>query len=446
MTTPYTHEPSWFAALLYISGKPTGMIMRDAFEPVSEKISWCYADGALDKGVPSSQLAAMVEDNGLLLLSALPNKLREVKAGVPSSFTLLEESDLGERVFLSYCNGDAPINSGVPEAMVYRDGGAIGDVYHAAAVAEEFAKQGFRTCFMAMDKVRHVFASNPFITWFVPRPMMEDKQLHRFLEFLSRRVKLFVVLDWSIEGMLLKKEILSEYFWSKRQREAMCAKGYARNVSDMAGLTEVPVIRHYASQPECAEATGIADGRGTFVFIQLAGSSDVHKWNPHTAKLIVMLLARTSHSIYVSYTSAHAGLAYKVRQHVIDNYGETDRLVMSDPKRSYSVNIEIAKRAACVVGPETGLMVGLSHETAVRKVLLVSHSAVSNFDDWVATTFLTAGDRVSCWSCHRLHTDFRWCRKDEATGASACQAIISAKEMFEAITRKDDADCKKMEA
>lgn len=172
------------------------------------------------------------------------------------------------------------------------------------------------------------------------------------------------------------------------------------------------------------------------IFIQLAGSGDVFKWNPHTAKLVLMLLAKTDYSIYVSYTSQHSGLAHKLRQHVAENYGATDRVVYSAPKRSFCTNVEIARRAACVLGPETGLMVALSHEEDVRKVLLVSHSAVSNFADWKNATFLTG--KVPCAPCHRMHASFQYCFKDEATGAAKCQAVISASEMFEAVVKKPD--------
>lgn len=171
---------------------------------------------------------------------------------------------------------------------------------------------------------------------------------------------------------------------------------------------------------------------GSFIFIQLAGSGDVFKWNPHMAKLVLMLLAKTDYSVYISYTSQHSGLAHKLRQHITENYGATDRVVYSAPKRSFCTNVEIARQAAVVIGPETGLMVALSHEEDVRKVLLVSHSAVSNFADWKNTTFLVG--KVPCSPCHRMHASFQYCNKDEATGAAKCQAVISAVKMFETVT------------
>lgn len=422
--------------------------MRDDFEPTGETTPWTYCDSGLEKvdNLPQfvAKLAGMVEKDGYLFLCPQERQSRVVKTSMEerSDFTFLEESYIDDRVFLVYCRGEAPSHYGVPEVLIYRGGGAIGDVYHAAAVAEEYAKQGFKVCFMAQDKVHHVFANNPHIKWYVPEPTMPNAQLFQFLTFWEKRARLMIVLDYSIEGFLLKQPVSTEYFWSKEQRERMCGKSYAQNVSDMAGLDKIARITHYASERDREEAQtsvwstcqsiGDSNINAPFIFLQLGGSSDVHKWNPHLPQLCVMLLARTEYSLYLSFNNSHAGMAHRIKKYIEANYGETSRLVLSTSKRSFSVQVEIAKHAVCVMGPETGIMVALSH-SEVRKVLLCSHSAPSNFNDWENTTFLK-GD-VPCSPCHRQHQDFTFCNKDVVTGAAACQAAIGVKQMFESVTR-----------
>lgn len=270
--TPYSHEPSYFASMLYISGKGSGFIMRDEFTPDGgETGSFAYADSALDRVADFTtyvaQLAALVEENGYLLLSSSPLRADAVEracVGIPGLY-LLERSVVEGRVFTAHLvvrQGQPTLaarKQGLPEAVVFRNGGGIGDVIHAAAVAEEYSRQGFDVCLMSMEKVRHVFAANPFIKRWMPIPGFEDQMLFRFMEFWAKRVRLFVNLDWSIEGFLLKKQHTSEYFWSDAQRRAMCWKCYARNISDLAGLAEQYRITSYTSPAEQLEAQTVIE-------------------------------------------------------------------------------------------------------------------------------------------------------------------------------------------
>lgn len=289
--TPYSHEPSYFAAMLYISGKPSGFIMRDEFTPEGETGYFAYADSALDRvhdvAAYVAQLAALVEDGGYLLLSSNPLRADAVERACAAQrgMYLVERSVVDGRVFTAHIVARREVPSqdarkaGVPEAIVFRNGGGIGDVIHAAAVAEEYSRQGFDTLLMSMEKVRHVFAANPWIKRWVAIPGFEDQMLFRFMEFWAKRVRLFVNLDWSIEGFLLKKQHASEYFWSDAQRRAMCGKGYARNISDLAGLPTQYKITSYAGEAEVKEAKSVVDKMhkdAGFMEWESAGEAIIH--------------------------------------------------------------------------------------------------------------------------------------------------------------------------
>jgi hypothetical protein len=88
----------------------------------------------------------------------------------------------------------------------------------------------------------------------------------------------------------------------------------------------------------------------------------------------------------------------------------------------------------CVVGPETGPMNGVGM-APVPKVIYLSHSSADNLTKhWINTTVLTPDlSRSPCYPCHRLHSTWEYCHKDEKTGAALCASSISPEEVFASI-------------
>ena len=103
---------------------------------------------------------------------------------------------------------------------------------------------------------------------------------------------------------------------------------------------------------------------------------------------------------------------------------------MNKPSRSFGCNVALARKAKCVATVETSLNMALAHDP-VRKVVLLSHSAASNFDGEVNAVML--GSTASCHPCHRLHVGFTHCHQDQRTTAAACQASKKPEDVAGAI-------------
>lgn len=438
--TPYSHEPSWFAAIRHISGKGTGYIVAKPYIEPDKPGAYVYLDGCTDQLSPDkirkllNNCLTVLEPTGVLIASVLPIHAEFVTSCL-KDMIVIEQNMVDGRAFMVLSRIGTP--KPLPEVVIFRNGNAIGDAIYVSAVASEYARSGFSMLVLAMECNRHVYANNPAIQEFVPLPDFDAGVMNRLADFWSKRVRVFVNLDWSIEGHLLKKNFVHGYFWSDLQRRAMCGIPYAQNVARQAGLQSI-TLKHFPGTDDVSAANMVVDKIGNeFIFLHLAGSGGVHKWWPYWKELVMMLLSKTKYSIYLSFGRDGTEHFHKIMEHVEQNHGKTDRIHVTNNKRSFSINVEIARQSACVVAPETGLPTALAHEDKVPKVLMLSHSADKNFADWKNTVFMQAGtERAPCQPCHRIHIDHTHCPLHVATGAALCQAVVPPAEVYDLIMEK----------
>ena len=85
-------------------------------------------------------------------------------------------------------------------------------------------------------------------------------------------------------------------------------------------------------------------------------------------------------------------------------------------------------------GPETGVLNIVLHETFTNKIILLSHSFPVNLEASQpnATTLVSYG--VDCYPCHKLHYNWKTCRRDEAVGGSVCAVSILADRALDAVS------------
>jgi ADP-heptose:LPS heptosyltransferase len=100
-------------------------------------------------------------------------------------------------------------------------------------------------------------------------------------------------------------------------------------------------------------------------------------------------------------------------------------------KWSIRQSLTFLEQADCVVGPETG-PINAAGMLDVPKVCYLSHSSADNLTKhWKQCVTLLPSS--PCAPCHRLHSDWTYCPKDEQTGAAACASSISPEVVFKAI-------------
>ena len=94
--------------------------------------------------------------------------------------------------------------------------------------------------------------------------------------------------------------------------------------------------------------------------------------------------------------------------------------------------LALAQQCDAVIGPETGVLNAVAFES-MRKVVLLSHSSHENLTKHWTNTVALMPQGVSCYPCHQLHFDRRYCRQDEETGAAVCQRSIAPETVYEAV-------------
>lgn len=414
------HAFTWFAALRWVEGEgwvPNG---QQFFFPEPKNYVVAYdldsvPDNRLEKYL--SQASHGVREGGFLCLGV--NAAKQIP--IPPGFFLAEDSITNGRRFQAWRKLVEPELKPLPHIIIFRDGMAHGDALQASAVAEHYVKSypDHRIAIMVRDNAVGTVKNTPGASVIKIEGCIQNNDIPLFVEFWASRCQLFVNLDWTVEGGLLKYQSNRDYYWNHQQRKIMCNGNYNKNTAQIAGMSENLKIKYYPA-PEDEEFLKLFKPSKPYFTIVMRGSA-VHKWYPHMGDLVVQLLLRHPHDIVLLGDPSSYSLAEGIYEKVKWAYGDTSRIHNFVGKNKIGGSILMAKESACCIGPETGVLLALAHEPT-PKVMIISQSSYGNFDDFVNCNMLQGN--VPCAPCHRHHNDFSHCVQDQATGASACQAAI----------------------
>lgn len=192
----------------------------------------------------------------------------------------------------------------------------------------------------------------------------------------------------------------------------------------IAELPYEPAQRFYPTDDERAWARKERNKIGGRIILWSLSGSAVHKTWPYLDAVIARLMLRDKDTKVVL-TGDHLC-------QVLEAGWETEsRVVRKSGVWTIRETLAFAQVADVVVGPETGVLNAVGFES-VPKVITLSHSSIENLTrDWVNCTNLVP--TTACYPCHQLHYSFEHCYRDDETGVAACQASISADEMYSAI-------------
>jgi ADP-heptose:LPS heptosyltransferase len=424
----------WFAALRFMSGN--GYVVEDAMPAFTIERDWVFAtkgmgelsNDGISKFVNISW--KYVKVGGWLCLGVNRPDAQFPKI---AGSTLMETAIVDGHHYRLWRKDEGTEireeSHPLPDILVFRDGNAIGDALQAAAVAMEFKLQNpdKRVALMVKGGNPMTAVENtPNIDLMKIADCIGNDLAASFITFWESRVPHMINLDWSVEGELLKYKGRRDYWWTHAQRKAHCGKSYNQNVATLSGLKNIPNIQFFAKAEDEAHAATLIDGE--YIAIQLRGSA-VHKWYPFMGEFAAMAI-KSGYKVVLLGEGGSLPLELAIREKVDWLCGETKGLVSLVGKLNLGQSVSVAKRAQVVIGPETGLMVALCHEP-IPKVLLVSHSAPSNFDDW--NNIVCVSGNAPCWPCHRHHDSHDFCPQDKASKAAACQAEIPPAAIMEAL-------------
>ncbi len=372
--------------------------------------------------------------------------------------------------------------------------GAHGDALMASSILPWLKSKGWTISFISRNAGCDVLKHDPHIDELIllAAGQVKEEELPHYWQAWQKRFDRFINLAHSVEGDLLKQPGRADYHWSDEQRRALCDRSYLGYLHRLAGVPKPYRVRFYPSAEEeiwarqkakefsvrqdrssssplagevrrggerlrtefsigdisygCAPPTPTLPSRGRefdrsqrkdgsknsggFILWCLRGSA-VHKWWPYGPQAICRLLAKTDLNIILTGDAGAGALAQEILTAAGNYHGDTWRVHTMCGTHSIRQIMALAHNAAAVVGPETGVMNAVSMQK-VPKILLLSHSSAKNLsDDWINTTALAP--QTSCYPCHRLHFDHSWCPQDEATGAAACAANITAEQVVDAV-------------
>jgi ADP-heptose:LPS heptosyltransferase/predicted SAM-dependent methyltransferase len=319
--------------------------------------------------------------------------------------------------------------------------GAYGDQIQAASILPHLKAQGYHVTYMSAEPGVQAVLHDPHIDDFliVDKDQIPNLLLGEYFERMGKeRFDRVVNLCESIEGALLQLPGRVGDTYPHEVRRKLFDVNYLERTHDIAGVPHEFHARFYPTDTEMAQTQRQMLDRikepVTILWV-IAGSSP-HKLYPWQPQAIVQLLAaRPDVHVILAGDERCQAIEDLIEQAAIGYFGSAARITRTSGNWPVRATMTLARMVDVVVGPETGVLNAVCLEERPAKVVLLSHSTRNMLvKHWVSTLALeTPPDRLECSGCARLHYDASRCRTDAATGAAACQAMISPKDVAEAV-------------
>lgn len=331
------------------------------------------------------------------------------------------------------CEGEPVVQPPHDKICAVMKLGAHGDALWASSVFPHLKEQGFYTKLYCQETTEEVLRHDPHIDEIVRfesrLPMGQLGELFQWLEAKYKHVRILVEC---VEGTLLPSPQKIQYHFPQPLRHKAMNFNYLEFHHLKAEVPYIPRQKFYPSDAEKVEANAFRATLKSNLVVLVPNGSSVSKMWPYAGELAKYILRRNDSSVVV--LGDLRGFTYEAHPdlHVIGTSWDMRRAMT------------LAQLANIVVGQETGLVNSVAFEAEIKKIVLLSHSSVENLTrDWPNTVSIRkvppcAGksDVPGDAGCHRLHYDWTYCNKHEATGAALCQSMISC---FEVLQHVEDA-------
>lgn len=318
--------------------------------------------------------------------------------------------------------------------------GAHGDALWASSVLPHLKAQGFYVKVYTQETGESVLRHDPHIdklVCFESRvPMSELGELFLWIE---HRYKHSRILVECVEGTLLPSPQKIQYWFPPDMRSLLMNHNYAEMHHRKAMVPLEPRVKFYPSVDEKRWANALRASLTSQVVVLVPNGSSVSKMWPYADRYASQLLARKD--VTVVMLGDERGMDFGA----LEDHKRFMKVGTSWDVRQAMTFCQIAD---VVVGQETGLLNCVSHEPAVHKIVLLSHSSAQNLTrDWPNTTAIRklppcAGET----GCHRLHYDWSGCNQNAYTKAAECQSMISVEEVLAFTCEALDAKAQPIQA
>lgn len=324
---------------------------------------------------------------------------------------------------------------GKKRALVIRYG-AIGDAFTAASVLPGLKKQGYHVTYNTVPVSYELLKHDPHIDeWIVQQvDYVPNHQLGAYWEALAERYDHVINLCESIEGALLALPGRLNHGYSQEARRRLCGSvNYLERHHDIAAVPHDFAQHFYPDEAEKRWARAVRNRmNGGPVIVWVLYGSSPHKTYPFIQVVLQWLLEKSPCHVVLM---ADGGVGKQLQDAVVGSLEGVDLKRVHQMAGVWSIrkSLAFAQIADCVVGPETGPLNAVAMTTG-PKVLYLSHSSHDNLTKhWINTTAIEPDERAPCYPCHRLHSDWTYCPKQEETAAALCASSIKPERIFEAV-------------
>jgi predicted SAM-dependent methyltransferase len=302
--------------------------------------------------------------------------------------------------------------------------GGHGDALWASSILPHLKEQGYHVTVYAAHTGAEILRHDPNIDRLITLPdgVLTDDELLAYWAHEAAKHDRWINLIGSVETRLLAHPNELAFYHPHWLRHKLMNRNYLEVVHEYAGLDGAPFRQKY--YPTVAEQTAARKIRemspGPVVVINPAGSGPVKTW-PHTQRLMKMLAEAGVYSVVLGDLRA-------AELDDVEPYGYV--VGMQWPVR---MALAFALQADAVVATESLIANAVAFEP-MPKVITLSHSSAENLTKHWLNTIAIEPHGVACHPCHRIHPPhFGFCSRDKTTGASACQAVVTADTVAELV-------------
>ncbi len=313
--------------------------------------------------------------------------------------------------------------------------GGVGDNLIAASVCKPLKEMGYKVEVISQEPMACLFENNPYIdklSVHEEKDWPKDPQAwHSVFAMRAKEYDRFANLSHTGEATHAFFPSMSQFWWPEKYRRKIAAGSYLETTHD---VLDVPYTFGRLFWPTEQELEWAAEllrkiGKRPVIGWCLNGSR-IDKVYPQAPMVVARMIKELAAAVVMigrgpgspDFTLAEQALSMVRAQN--GNHDGLYHIGTADLKVRNA--LAFAQSCDLMIGPDTGPMWAVAMEPR-PKIMLHSHASVENITKhWVNTVSLHADPKqVSCWPCHRLHSDISTCRANEFDNGAACISSIT---------------------
>ncbi len=312
--------------------------------------------------------------------------------------------------------------------------GAWGDGLQSCSVFPGLKKQGYHITLYTTPRCHDVLKNDPHIDELILQDtdQVPNAALGSFWEYEKKKYDKWINLSESVEGTWLSLPDRMASKWPKSVRDKYLNTNYVEFQHELAEIPyHKPEAKFYASVEEKNWAIDQRiEMKAKPLILWVLNGSSVHKVWPHIDQIFARMM--------LHYPECKIVTIGDTKSLMLDEpWKDEPRIIRKAGQWSIRETLAFAQICDLVIGPETGVLSGVSMDE-MPKIVFLSHSSHENLTrDWV-NTFALFSTKTPCFPCRKMIYNWDQCvqNKDEGKyweGTAQCQVDIPPEACWMAI-------------